>query len=259
MEAGSVPAAGGQPAPQQDSGGSGLYAEALAGVPEQYRSYVEPHFKRWDQAVGPKLQEAAEYRKKWEPYEQLGLHEMQPEVLQELLGFHQVASDPEQFLQWYQTIGEQLRQEGLLDGEDPEQLDQENPEIEQLKSQFQEFQGWREQQEQERRFYEANTFLSSELDKIKQDNPNMQFSDEVADAIFTFARNYADSDRQNCVKKGFQDYQNLIGQAEKGLFQQKAQAPAPAESGGVPNTSAPPITSFEEARRVGMERLRQGA
>jgi hypothetical protein len=258
MEAGSVPAQGAS-APQ-DSGGSGLYAEALAGVPEQYRGYVEPHFKKWDQAVGPKLQEAAEYRKRWEPFEELGVHEMEPDTLKELLGFHQVASDPDQFLQWYQQVGEQLREEGLLDQEQPDEQEepQQDPEIQEIKSQFQEFQQWRQQQEQERAYNDANQFLSGELDKIRQENPNMEFSDEVSNAIFTFARNYADSDRQNCVKKGFQDYQNLIGTAEKGLFKSKSEAPAPAESGGVPNTGMPPVTSFDEAKRIGMERLRQG-
>lgn len=255
MEAGSVPAQG-APAPQ-DSGGSGLYAEALAGVPEQYRGYVEPHFKKWDQAVGPKLQEAAEYRKQWEPYEQLGVKNLEPDTLKELLSFHEIASDPDQFLQWYQDIGEQLRQEGLLDQEQPEQEEpQGDPEIQEIKSQFQEFQQWRQQQEQERAYNDANTFLGGELDKLKQENPNMQFSEEVANAIFTFARNYAESDKQNCVKKGFQDYMNLMGQAEKQLFKAKTEAPAPAESGGVPNTGMPPVTSFDEAKRLGMERLR---
>lgn len=261
MEAGSVPAPE-TPAGGNEGAGSGLYAEALAGVPEQYRSYVEPHFKKWDQAVGPKLQEAAEYRKRWEPYEQLGVTNVEPQTLQELLSFHQVASDPEQFIQWYQTVGEQLRSEGLLQDQLPEGLDdsepQADPEIESLKSEFEDFKQWRQQQEQERAMSEANNFLLTEMQQLQQANPNMQFTEEVQNAIYTFARNYADQDRENCVKKGFADYQALLGQAEKGLFQQKTQAPAPAESGGVPNTSAPPITSFDDARKAALERFRQG-
>jgi hypothetical protein len=44
----------------------------------------------------------------WEPYEQLGVNEIEPSELQELLRFREIIQDEDQFREWYNNVGELL-------------------------------------------------------------------------------------------------------------------------------------------------------
>src|SRR4051812_42386476 len=115
-DAGAAPAAGAQPGAEGADGQgqagapdnpNGLYPD-LSGVPESVRAQVESLLKEYDGNVTRKFQEAAEYRKQWEPYGELGITDVDPTELSDLMAFREIASDPEAFKEWHQAIGEQL-------------------------------------------------------------------------------------------------------------------------------------------------------
>src|ERR1035437_4068795 len=58
------------PEGQGDQSNSSPYAEYLVRLPEEVRGDVEPVFRDWDAQTTRKFQDAAEYRKQWEPLEQ---------------------------------------------------------------------------------------------------------------------------------------------------------------------------------------------
>jgi hypothetical protein len=104
---GEAPASGGEGA----SGGepSGLYAEILAGMPEELRPYATESLKKWDAQVNPRLQQASEIQQKYAPFEGIeGLTDMDPEELQGLIELRGILADPEQRMQWIQNVNQAL-------------------------------------------------------------------------------------------------------------------------------------------------------
>lgn len=232
----------------EGQGGGGLYDQVLSTVPENVRETVEPILKQWDQQVNPKLQEAAEYRKQWEPYETLNLNNVPVEELQELLAFREIAQNPDQFRDWYQQIGKQF---DLL-GEQEAVAEADDPKLSALEAQFQELAQWKQEQEMERAVQEAERFVQSEIESIRKEHK--QLTDDDEKLICQLALAY---DGQDAIKQGFKDFQALLSRAEKGLFEKKEQDPAAAVSGGLADTAPSPITGFGDARKAAMERLSQ--
>src|SRR3954465_2872880 len=74
----------------------GLHPD-LSNVPEGIRSQVEALLKEYDGNVTWKFQEAAEYTKQCEPYQNLGINELEPDELSDLMAFREIASDPDSF------------------------------------------------------------------------------------------------------------------------------------------------------------------
>jgi hypothetical protein len=259
-----APAPGAQPgadvgAPGQGPEGidssNGLYPD-LSNVPEGVRQAVLPLLKEYEGNATRKFQEAAEYRKQWEPFEQLGINQIDPEEMADLLAFRELASDPDQFAEWYQQVGEQLElgggpqydqqpsEEGGMDMGALEDmigraLDQRLGPIEQT---FQ-------QQQEAQNLAQAESYITSQLDGLQE-----QHGEFDRDAVCQLALAY---DGPEAVEKGFADYQRLIGQAEKGVLSGKLQQPPPPEQGGRPGTQAKSITDFGEASQAAREMLRR--
>lgn len=251
-----------------DQGGeatdSGLYD--LDSVAPEMRDALEPHLKAIEANATKKFQEAAEYRKGWAPYEELGVKDVPPETLQGLLGFLQVANDPQQFAEWWKAAGEE---QGLF--EQPETDDLELDDVDELSTdQIQEMiskavaeninplQERLQAQEQERQQQAANEEITQQLEKIRADNPDLPEGAE--DAIVRLAYSYADEDA-NPIEKGFEDYRSLIGVGEKNLFEKKAGQPKTPEGPGAPSTADEKITDFSDPRlkAMALERLKQSA
>src|ERR1035437_4782758 len=66
------------PEGQGDQSNSSPYAEYLDRLPEEVRGDVEPVFRDWDAQTTRKFQDAAKYRKQWEPLEQTGVSQRDP-------------------------------------------------------------------------------------------------------------------------------------------------------------------------------------
>jgi hypothetical protein len=240
-----APAPGAQPgadvgAPGQGPEGidssNGLYPD-LSNVPEGVRQAVLPLLKEYEGNATRKFQEAAEYRKQWEPFEQLGINQIDPEEMADLLAFRELACDPQQYDQ--QPSEEGGMDMGALEDMIGRALDQRLGPIEQT---FQ-------QQQEAQNLAQAESYITSQLDGLQE-----QHGEFDRDAVCQLALAY---DGPEAVEKGFADYQRLIGQAEKGVLSGKLQQPPPPEQGGRPGTQAKSITDFGEASQAAREMLRR--
>lgn len=247
----------GEPTPVE-----GLYD--LDSAPEEYRPYLSAELKKIEGNVTRKLQEAADHRSRWEPFEQLGIGDVPPEELGELLELRQIASDPESFRQWWQAIGEQYGFNGdgqpAADGEPDGEGDGEAANLEDMvrnvvsglleerlgpiESQFAEQQG-------EAAVQQELESITSELDALKEEHGEFD-----RDAVCQLALAYADD--PDAIAKGFADYQRITGSAERGLLESKEDGPAGALEGGRAATAPDPIKTFSAASVAARERFRAG-
>lgn len=237
---------------------SGLYD--LSSIPEQLRPAVEPAFKQWDANVTKKFQEHADYRKQWEPYEQLGLNNVQPENLQDLLAFNEMAQDPEQFDSW---LREMAQERNLLESGQQQQqadpyadlYDEQGNELtpdsikELIQEQVQPLYQQAQAQQEQAAIQEATAMIQSELDALHEKHGD--FPDEV---VCQLAMAY---DGPEGISQAFQDYQSIIAQAERGVVENKLAEPSVPERGGTANTAAPEIKTWDQAREAAIARLRQ--
>lgn len=232
---------------------NGLYD--LNDVPEDVRDHVVPHLKAMEGGITKKFQEAADYRKSWEPYEELGLRDMQPDQVKQLLDFASMANDPTQFDDWLKTAAEArglLNGNGSADDLGLEDLDEMSAEkIEELVAkQTQPIKEALENQSREQAVAGAEEEVQTSLQGIRKDNPDLPETAE--DAIEQLAYRYTDDESNlsasEIIAKGFEDYKNLIGQGEKGLFEQKTKQPAPAEGAGAAVMGDEKITSFNDPK-----------
>ena len=248
----------------QGSESSGLYD--LSSIPEQFRPSVEPVFKQWESNVTKKFQEHADYRKSWEPYEQLGVNNVAPDQLETLLAFNQLAEDPEQFDEWLHTTAlerglfEQQQQQQAQEpmGEDPygdpyaqpQQAQQFDPEMlqqmisEQVGPLYEQAQA----QQQQQAVQSAAEEIQSQLDGLHEKHGD--FPDEF---ICQLAMAY---DTPDGIERAFSDYQNVIAQTERGVVENKLSEPSVPESGGQPSVAPPETNSWEDARAAAIARLR---
>lgn len=251
-------------APTADPGTEGSEPDLydIEQVDPEYREHFAPHLKAVQSAVDKKFREAADYRKGWQPYEELGLRDMDPGAVKQLLDFAQMANDPSQFDEWLKAAAEER---GLLNGssEDDdlglEEIEDLSPEKikELVAEQTQPIQETLQQQQQQAAVAEAEQGIDESLEQIRKDNPDLP--ENAEDAIVKLAYSYAEEDGVDPIAKGFEDYQSLIGQGEKGLFEKKAAQPKPAEGAGAAVMGDEKITSFDDPRLMARakEKLRQ--
>lgn len=263
-EEGAVATEGVEAGADAAANGNGLYD--LNDVPEDVREHVVPHLKAMEGSITKKFQEAADYRKGWEPYEELGLRDMEPEQIKQLIDFASMANDPTQFDNWLKRAAEER---GLLNGAGEEDLDLEDVEglspekIEELVTQHtQPIKEALENQTKEQAIAAAEEEVQTSLQSIRKDNPNLP--ENAEDAIEQLAYRYTEDSKLSAgdiIAKGFEDYQSLIGQGEKGLFEKKNAQPETPEGPGQANMGDEKITSFDDPRfeaRV-KEKIRRSA
>jgi hypothetical protein len=233
---------------------SGLYD--LDSVAPEVREILEPHLKAIEGNATRKFQEAAEFRKGWAPYEELGIKDVPPENLQELLTFAQMANDPTQSDQFNEWLTQVAQERGLTVGgqetdSNLESVDDLSPDkiqeliAEQVAERLNPIQEKLQAQEQQHLEQQANSEITQQLEQIRKDNPDLPEGAE--NAIVRLAYSYADEDK-NPIEKGFEEYKELIGQGEKSLFAQKAGQPQTPEGPGAPATSPEKLTSFGDPK-----------
>jgi hypothetical protein len=235
--------------------GSGLYD--LASAPDDLRPYLEAELKKIEGNTTRKFQEAAEFRDRWSPYEELGVADIPPEELQSFLEFREIAQDPESFSAWWKAVGEKL---GLFDGgeaapedgvEDDDGVDLEAIIQERVDEALAPFREQFQSQEEEQRVAAEMETLTGQLDALQE-----QHGEYDREAVCQLALAY--SDDEDAIEKAFADYQRLIGGAERGLIEGKEGMPAAAMEGGQPNTQAREIDGFAGAKSAALERLKAG-
>lgn len=254
---------------------SGLYD--LDSVAPELREQIVPHLKAIEGNATKKFQEAAEYRKQWQPFEEIGVNSMDPAELKQLLDFANMAKDPEQFTNWWKAAGDEnglfekfgSQETDDLDDEEFEDLSEEKIR-ELVEKQVAEKLSPIEQslleKENESKEAQANEEIASVMTKIRSDHADLFEGDEkeqqkVEQRIARLAYSYSDDSSLTAaemIQKGFEDYLDMRGQGEKALFAQKSTQPKPPEGAGQADTSPEKIASFDDPRfrQAAEEKLR---
>lgn len=282
-EAGGGAEANGAPEP------SGLYQEALQGVPADLHPYVEEHFKKWDSQVTPKLQEAAQIRDKFGPLADIeGLTDVPAEELSELIKFREVMGDPNQLVSWMQQVNEALTANGIDTGFGGGELDEEawvkageengwfeggeeeqqGPNLDSLKQELLEtlrgelepvkkFMGT---EEQERAAEKAKAEIQQRMSALEEQHGELD--DEQRDAVYQLA--YAHNDSEDPIGAAFEQYLKITGRAEGNAVDGKLSQPNGALNGGRQSADAPKTSwgggeGTVNPKAVALERMRQAA
>jgi hypothetical protein len=198
--------------------------------------------------VTRKFQEAAEYRKQWEPFEELGITRIDPEEMAELLAFRELARPgavqgvvPAGWRAvdgaWRRQTSSRRRGGGMDMGAGADMIGQAagpapGPDRADLPAAAG---GTEPRSGRVSTSPRSSTRLQGAARRVRPD------------AVCQLALAY---DGPEAVEKGFADYQRLIGQAEKGVLSGKLQQPPPPEQGGRPGTQAKSITDFGEASQA---------
>jgi hypothetical protein len=243
-----------------EQNGSGLYD--LSTVPEAYRSDVERIAKEIDGNVTRRFQEAADYRSQWEPYEQLGIHEYDPEALQSLLSFAEIAEDEDSFREWWESVGDEMDffdSEGTGDEGGLDEGGLPDDERERAAMLAQMFEGMLDERlgpveeslsaaEEEQLLDEASDLIDERLEALKKEHGD--FNEE---AVLRLSMAHApDTD---ALEKGFADYLEIVNSAATSAINGKAGQPAPGEGEGTANTNRRIPVSFDEASEMAKQRL----
>lgn len=240
-----------------------LHEDFINSAPEELRDAAAELAPVWDTYVQSKFQEAADYRKQWEPYKEVPLDQVGPEGVQDYIALQEIWNDPQQRYAWLS------QQEATLRNEHPEFYDDEGNLIEPqgynndpvLLQRLEALEGRFQSVDQQEAQKAAVEFVNGQLSEIKQDYPSLTPEDE--DAICALANKYVkpgEAPPDDFIKQGFKDFQQIVGRTERDLFTKKESQPSPAQHGGRPSTSPTPITDFaaanEAARRAIVESMK---
>jgi len=247
--------------------GQGFVDQYLTTVPEDYRPHVEPYVRDIERNTNSKFQEHAEYRKQWEPWEEIGISDYDPQAVAGLLEFAESVQDEGAFRDWWMKAGQET---GLLNellsqyqtGDDDEDWDDEDdsgfdPElVQQALDQYvdQKLQPFLEQQRTQQELIEweeTNNWIDDRMESLKE-----EYGEFDEQAVYKFAMAYSDSS-DDPIGDGFQDYLNMVANIEQGTLQRKSNQPPAPQVPGPANTNATAPTSFEDAKKLAKERLAQ--
>jgi hypothetical protein len=266
-----------QPAEGQGSEATGSpYDSYLQSVPNEAREAAEQWFRDTSKGLDAKLQEAAEFQKEWEPFQQvqeyLAPFKENPQQLAELVAWQQqVTSSDEAYKQWLENAAkeagitpaeeaalEDAEVQGELTREEVQQLIQQTAEerMAPLQEQFQAL--------------EAERMVDTEAQSIEQAfaqiqaESKLELSKDQKAVILDLGMPLAIDGKGNelpmgdasWVAKGFDRWKAITAEGAKAFVEDKASQPGPAmTTGGA--AALKPITSMEEARAALRERLRQ--
>jgi hypothetical protein len=249
-----------------NTGGGSPWADLLSLAPEDHRGTFEERFREWDANYTRTSQEASQYRSQWQPFEQAGLNQYDPQQLAEHL---QMLQDPDAVRAWVeQTYGAPPQPEPAPEPFDPYAPDP-NAQLEQLlqrqlqplQAQVEQFSQWREQQEaqaREQAARESTTQAIAELQsKHEADIPDA-LKENFQELISRFSLPYAEEggSAQQAIERGWQDFQNMVNQIEKAALQAKVDAPSPAEGGGMADVSPDKLKWGKQVQDTALEALR---
>lgn len=253
-----------QPEGQGGQSGDAPYAEYLNRIPEDVRSDVEPVFRDWDSNTTRRFQESADYKRQWEPFEDLGVNKREPAEVEWAMQFVDALQNPNAIRDWY---SEYAKQNGLSAAQQ-DQLEEEYTDpsvkamIEQtmqsqlgpVASQLAEIAQWRDAQERQAREEQAMSRIQSEMNDLKAKHPDV-FNEQMVEKLLP---QYIDSDPEHAVSRAFADWQAMQSQIQTAWTDGKVNQPPAAMSGGSADGSPEPITSLRQAADAAMAQLRAG-
>ncbi len=254
-----------QPVEGQGETGDSPWASYLERFPEEVRDEAASAFREMEANTTRKFEQQAEYRKGWEPFEQLGVKDRDPAAVEWALQVADAAqNDPAAFQQWFEQTYAPAN--GLTPAQ---QLDQEfeDPtakELRELKAQFGQVTGqlgelseWRSSQEQQRAQAEQMQGIEAELTALEKKHPD-EYNRTMIEMFVDrqLKENPSPQDGPQVVRAAFADWQKARNDLEKDFLQSKADVPAPAEHGGNVNSAGEVDNSLKTAGIRALEQMR---
>lgn len=200
-------------------------------IPEPAQHYVRNAFKHAEGLTTKRFQEAAEFRKQWEPYQQVGIHEWDPQGLQQGLALLEALEDEERGPEVIRQLAEHY---GVLGGDDEVDDDEDGEDEPDINSVLDEklapIQQFIQSQQQERIQQEAQSYFDDALKQIKKD-AGRDLSDEEQTRVLQIAQSQAKAGEKDPIGSAWGIYKSIITDAERGVMSQKRQEPGRAEVG----------------------------
>jgi len=231
----------------------------LDSVPAELRPFLEPRLKEIESNVGSKLKQAAEFRNRWTPYEELGLADVAVEDVSSLLRFYELLQDDDQFDEWLETIA---KDRGILSDpqaapREEEQTDFGNPIDEErlvalleekLEERLSPIEEANQAQAQEQAVAAAQQHVASELEALKEEHGPFD-----TDVVLRLA--YSFGDDPQAIRKAHELMLKMGGAAQAQLVEAGSQQPNGAVQGGAPAQGFTPPRNMEEAKQAALARL----
>lgn len=237
----------------------GLYD--LSSTPEELRPYAEDLLAQVSKNVDAKFREHADYRKGWAPFEELGLRDMDPQELNELLTFrNEILSDPEALQQWLAAVSEHTGWKPQLDQDAWLALGEENGWFEdegsggedQPASLSQQIEAMLEQRLKPLEEFVHETRSQSEVSQIRQqlekqlDDLEAEHGDFDRNAVVRLAHAYDAEGSEDPIADAFEEYQRLRGSSQADLLDEKADQPDAALGTGQADTAPEKFTALDD-------------
>jgi hypothetical protein len=257
---------------QGDSGTPGVFDSYLETVPEDGREAVTAYLKDAEKNVNTRLSEAATLQKDWGGYsEHLADYREQykPEELAQILAWHQqVTQDDNTYQLWLRDAAKQAGID-LAEGE-PTPADADAGELtreeitalveQQATERLSPIQERLDHYEQEQATAQEQQAIEAELSRLEGESKLQLTKEQKATVLelgWASAEGQGDDPKAKWVQAGFDRFREIHAEGGR-LFVERAQGgpAAPLQAGGVPN--AKPVTSFEDAKKMALERLRAG-
>lgn len=256
-----------QGAGQGEGGGGGApYQEYLDRISdEEARSVAEEGFKAFDSNVAKKFTEHASYRKGWEPFEQLGLREQDPQMVAWAMQLAQAAqADPRAFYDWVNGdyanqygLAQQQQQADEFGYEDPNQQIMQR--LEQLEQMYQGVDGRFQQQEQTYAQQEALRMVEGQIGELEKKFGDAFDRDALEMVLPSFTeRAQTREELESAVPRAWEALQGLLNKREQQAFSGKLDAGRGPESSGMPDVAPPRDHTLKEAHARAMEMARRG-
>lgn len=231
---------------------TGLYD--LSTVPEELRDSVAPILKEIEGNATKKFQQHADFRRQWEPYEELGIHELDPEGLGNLLEFAR-ALDGEGARDALLELADALGVDLTAEPGEPDPLSD-------LRSELEDLRAWKAQIEENEQLdnvrAETSQRIQAEWASV-QERHGKPFTDEEVDSLRELATAFLEAGKDEPITKAYEFIHGLTGRAASDFVANAPDQPAPAEPGGRAATTAEPVDDFETAERLLRERRQQRA
>jgi hypothetical protein len=251
----------------------GIFDSYLNAVPEEHRETVTGYLKDAEKNVNERLAEAANLKKEWEPYKEVGaLSSYSPEDLAQLLEWHQqVSASPDAYQTWLATAA----QEAGLTPAQAEELDEAEESGELTREQVQQIIAEQSTQataplearlaefEQQRGIDIESEAIRGELDRLEKD-AHVELSENQRAMVIDLGMPASVNDKgedlpvgdTSWIGVGFDRLKEVGTEYQRAFVEGKANQPASAmTTGGVP--SMKPITSFDDAKQALRERFAQ--
>jgi hypothetical protein len=255
---------------QGESGGGGgggapyqSYLDRIAD--EEARGVAEEGFRAFDQNAQKKFTEAADYKKGWAPYEELGLRDQDPQVVGWAMQLAQAAqTDPQAFYEW--VNGDYASQYGLAPQAPPDEFggyedptQQLTQRIEQLEGMLQGVDGRFAEQAQAQAQQEALRMIEGQIAEIEKQAGDAFDRDALEMVLPHFTeRAQSRAELESAVPRAWEALQGLLNKREQQAFNGKLNAGRGPEASGMPDVTPPQAHTLKDAHAMAMEIARGG-